>query len=187
MRTFIDFQMRWSAVAQPKVLRRGWTVLLTLLVGLSLAACTDGISSQRTSCIIASNDKENGFRTDEIFNCRIDTATGNASFVFKQKQRTRSYVSMQPLTQQYRDVASYWANRSGQLSIPAATNPARFDPRSFLEAASQATDGFVLIRRKRSGAQAVNIVYITDGIYRSIDFSGTNVKETPSGFLTTGL
>lgn len=156
-----------------------------LLVVLSTAGTA--AQAQTVNCVIASNDGRNGFRTDEISRCRVDTSNGNASFVMNGKQRSRSYISVQPMTSSHLDVAKYWLNRTEQLRVPASTNPAGFDARRFLDAASQATNGFVLIRRKNSGAQAINIVYITNGVYRSIDFSGTNIAETPSGFLTTGL
>lgn len=174
-------------VSPPAILQRfhGFgKILLLLIAAASLAACT-GPASQRVGCVIASNDGPNGFRTDEISNCRIELSNGNASFTAGNKQRSRSYASMQPLTQRHLNVANYWLNRSGQLRVPAQTNPAGFNPRAFLQAASKATDGFVLIRNKGKGGQAVNIVYITNGVYRSIDFSGTDFTETPSGFLTT--
>lgn len=164
--------------------RKFGIILLLLIAAASLAACT-GAPSQRVDCVIASNDGPNGFRTDEISNCRIELTNGNASFTAGNKRRSRSYASMQPMTQRHLNVANYWLNRSGQLRVPAQTNPAGFNPRVFLQSASKATDGFVLIRNKRKGGQAVNIVYITNGVYRSIDFSGTDFTEMPSGFLTT--
>ncbi|WP_377507664.1 hypothetical protein [Octadecabacter sp. R77987] len=155
--------------------------LLMSLTGLTVQAQTGGT----LDCIIASNDGRNGFRTDEVTRCRIDTATGNAAFSFKGERRTRTYVSVEPLTTRHLEAATYWLNRVGQLRFPANTNPAGLDPRGFLQAASQATHGFVLTRNKRNGGQAVNVVFVTDGIYRSIDFSGTNLREMPSGLLTT--
>lgn len=135
------------------------------------------------NCVIASNDGRNGFRTDEISSCRINTATGVSAFVFKGERRTRSYASVSPLTTRHLNAATYWLNNVGQLRFPANTNPAGFDPRAFLQAASQATHGFVLTRNKRNGGRAVNVVYITDGVYRSIDFSGTNMRRVPTGLL----
>lgn len=158
-------------------------ILLALLAVMTTAGTE--VQAQTVNCVIASNDGRNGFRTDEISRCRVDISNGNASFVINAEQRSRSYVSVQPLTSRHLDVATYWLNRTGQLRVPARTNPAGFDPRSFLQAAAQATHGFVLVRQKNSGAQAVNLVYITDGVYRSIDFSGTNFREVPAGFLTT--
>lgn len=168
-------------------LRRVLTGSLAVLFALVLAACSGSDPSQNFRCVIASNDGANGFRTDQVSNCRVDAATGNATFRVNQKQRSRSYVSMRPLTPQDKGVANYWLSRVDQLAVPARTNPAGFDARRFLQEASKATSGFVLVRRKGSGAQAINIVYITNGVYRSIDFSGTNMREVPSGFLTTGL
>lgn len=163
--------------------RKFGPVLIALLVVLTTAG--NAAQAQTANCVIASNDGRNGFRTDEISSCRVNTSNGNATFVLNAEQRSRTYVSVQPLTTRHLDVATYWLNRTGQLRVPAATNPAGFDPRSFLQAAAQATHGFVLVRQKNSGAQAVNIVYITDRVYRSIDFSGTNFREVPAGFLTT--
>lgn len=157
------------------------------LVALFVVLTTAGTAAQAqtVNCVIASNDGRNGFRTDQISSCRVDRSNGNASFVMNAKQRSRSYVSVQPLTTRHLDVATYWLNRTNQLRVPAGTNPAGFDVRRFLQAASEATHGFVLIRKKNSGAQAANLVFITDGVYRSIDFSGTNFRDIPSGFLTT--
>jgi len=165
------------------VFRKFGPILMALLVVLTTAGTA--AQAQTANCIIASNDGRNGFRTDEISNCRVNTSNGNANFVMKQRQRSRSYNGTQPLTTQHLEVAQYWLSRSGQLRVSSSTNPARFDPRSFLQAASQATHGFVLIRNKNKGGRAMNVVYITDGVYRSIDFPGTNLREMPSGFLTT--
>lgn len=156
---------------------------MALLIVLTTAGTA--VQAQTANCVIASNDGRNGFRTDDSSGCRVNTSNGNATFVMNAQQRSRSYVSVQPLTSRHLDVATYWLNRTGQLCVPAGTNPAGFDARSFLQAASQATHGFVLVRQKNSGAQAVNLVYIADGVYRSIDFEGTNFWEIPAGFLTT--
>lgn len=156
---------------------------MALLVVLTTAGTA--AQAQTANCVIASNDGRNGFRTDEISGCRVNTSNGNATFVLNAEQRSRTYVSVLPLTTRHLEVATYWLNRTGRLHVPARTNPAGFDPRSFLQAAAQATHGFVLVRQKNSGAQAYNIVYITDGVYRSLDFSGTNFRDIPAGFLTT--
>lgn len=155
------------------------------LAALCLFVVTgSSLQAQTTGCVIASNDGRNGFRTDEISECRINVNNGNATFVMNGESRQRSYAQRQPLTTQHLDVAAYWLSRSGQLRFPNATNPARFNVQDFLRQASQATHGFVLIRNRNRGP-AMNIVYITDGVYRSIDFPGTNLRETPSGFLMT--
>lgn len=152
-----------------------------MMTGPAAQAQTGGTQD----CAIASNDGRNGFRTDEVSRCRINTANGNATFVIDGANRQRSYTSVQPLTTRHLEVATYWLNRAGNLRVPASTNPAGFDPRAFLSAASRATHGFVLTRTKGSGRQAVNLVFLTDGVYRSIDFPGTNMREMPSGFLMT--
>lgn len=167
-------------------LRRFGFGLLVLFLAMSIAACTGGATGQRDGCVIASNDGPNGFRTDEISSCRVDVTNGNTTFRLNRKNRTRSYDAVQPLTPQYQQVAAHWLSRVDQLQVPPGTNSAGFDVRSFLRAASQATTGLVLIRNKNNGGQGINIAYITDGVYRSIDFSTTNVREIPSGFLTTG-
>lgn len=152
-----------------------------------LAFGTTQAHAQIVGCVIASNDGSKGFRTDEITRCQINVTNGDATFVMKQRQRSRSYTSRQAFSSQHQQIAQYWLERVGQLQFQSRYNRAGFDVRAFLEAAVRATDGFVLVRTKRSGAQALNIVYITDGVYRSIDFDGTNVGEVPSGFLTTGM
>lgn len=136
-------------------------------------------------CVIASNDGRNGFRTDEISNCRINTRTGDISFVFKDRARSRSYDAVEPLTTRHLEAAAYWGARAGRFRFTPITNPAGFDPQAFLNAAAQATHGFVLVRNKKNGGRALNVVYITDGVYRSIDFDGTNLRDMPEGLLTT--
>lgn len=158
--------------------------VLAFLVSVA-ASMAQAQTNGTQNCVIASNDGRNGFRTDEVSRCRVNTSNGNATFVFNQKNRTRSYASVQPLTTQHLEAAAFWLNRAGQIRVPANTNPNGFDPQGFLREASQASHGFVLVRNKRNGGRALNVVYITDGVYRSIDFPGTNLREMPSGFLTT--
>lgn len=157
----------------------------SLIAALCIFVATGSPSqAQTTGCIIASNDGRNGFRTDEISGCRINVNNGNVKFVINGESRQRSYAQRQPLTTQHLDAAAYWLGRSAQLRFPNATNPKQFNVQEFLRQASQATHGFVLVRNRNRGP-ALNIVYITDGVYRSIDFPGTNLRETPSGFLMT--
>jgi hypothetical protein len=165
---------------------RSIAAMLVVLTG-AFTMAPSLAQAQNTNCVIASNDGNNGFRTDEISGCRVNTATGNATFIMGGENRSRSYAARQPFSQQHIEVATYWLKRSNQLRFHAQYNRAGFDVRAFLEEASRAADGFVLIRTKRSGAQAMNFVYVTDGVYRSIDFDGMNAGEVPSGFLTTGL
>ncbi len=156
--------------------------LVTAFFILLLASPT--VQAQTTDCVIASNDDRNGFRTDEISRCRIHTRTGEATFVINGRSRQRTYSGRQPMTTQHLEIAAYWLNRSGQLRFPPATNPAGFDVQEFLRQAAKATHGFVLVRNRKRGP-AVNVVYITNGVYRSIDFPSVNLREKPSGFLTT--
>ena len=114
--------------------------ILMSFTGFAAQAQSDGI----VNCVIASNDGENGFRTDEITGCRINPTTGDATFGFKEKDRTRTYDSVEPLTTQHLEAATFWLNRVGQLRFPARTNPAGFDPQEFLRAASQATQSLRL-------------------------------------------
>lgn len=164
--------------------RKVWVAALAVslsVTGLTAQAQTGGT----TGCVIASKDGQNTFRTDEISDCRINTANGNVSFVLAGQTRERTYDAVAPLTTRHLEAAAYWRDRIGRLRVPAATNPAGFDAQAFLSAAAQATHGFVLTRNKRNGQQAVNVVFVTDGVYRSIDFSGTDLRETPTGFLMT--
>lgn len=172
-------------------LHRLWMVLVTAFLAASLAACGSVTVAPKASfapnatCIIASNDGQNRFRTDRISNCRIDTTNGDARFTLSGQSRSRVYDSVGPITPQYRSVATYWLSRLDQLPVPAQTNPAGFDMRAFLQTASEAQSGLVLIRSKGRGQSAMNIAFVTNGVYRSIDFSGTDFKEIPTGFLTT--
>lgn len=135
-------------------------------------------------CIIASNDGKKGFRTDEVTACRINTDTGKTDFSFKGTKRTRSYSAKQELTRRHIAAAEYWMNRADSLKFETKRNPAGFDAATFLRQASKATSGFVLVH-ERKGKRALNVVFITDGVYRSIDFPGTNLKAMPEGLLTT--
>ena len=164
---------------------RRMVTLIFVVVGV-LTVAPSLAQAQTTNCVIASNDGKKGFRTDEISGCRINTKTGDATFRFKGKSRSRSYEGRQPFSQQHIEIANYWLKRADKLRFNARYNRAGFDVRAFLQAAARATDGFILVRKKRGGSQAVNLVYITDGVYRSIDFDGNNGAKVPSGFLTTG-
>lgn len=163
-----------------------WGLAACLVILISLTGpAAEAQTGNTVKCVIASNDGKNGFRTDEVSSCRVNTANGSTSYVFKGTKRTRSYSSVKPLTTRHLDAAKFWLNRVGKLRFDTSRNPARFDPKSFLSAASKATSGFVLIRTNK-GRRSLNVVYITNGVYRSIDFPGTSLRATPSGFLTTG-
>ena len=162
-----------------------WILAPFLAILISVTIPTAQAQSGNTAnCVIASNDGKNGFRTDEVSRCRVNTANGATSYVFNGKSSKRSYSSRKPLTTRHLDAARYWLNRVEKLQFQTTHNPVGFDPRVFLSEASKATSGLVLIRRK-NGKRKLNVVYITDGVYRSIDFPGTSLKAMPSGFLTT--
>jgi hypothetical protein len=163
---------------------RGFVFRLLACVGILTTVSLEA-QAQTVGCVIASNDVHKGFRTDEIYGCRVNTANGKVTFVTNQKSRSRSYTGKQQMTEQHREIAKYWLQRVDQLQFTPRYNRAGFDVRAFLHAAARATDGSVLIRKKRNGKKAVNIVYITDGVYRSIDFDSKDTGKMPSGFLTT--
>lgn len=180
-------QIEFIPAAWTTMRPRGFGVrhlVLALLISLSGAAA-QAQTNTTAHCIIAANDGGSVFRTDEITGCRINISNGAASFVINQEKRTRSYTHVRPLKKQHLKLATSLLNRVEKLRVPASTNPARFDVQDFLRQASKATDGMVFVRAKRKGGRALNVVYITDGVYRSIDFPGTNLNEMPSGFLTT--
>lgn len=156
-------------------------LIIFVLVTIPMAQAQTGSTA---NCVIASNDERNGYRTDQVSRCRVNTANGATSYVFKGKSRKRSYSSRKPLTTRHLDAARYWLNRADKLHFETARNPVGFDPKAFLNEASKATSGFVLTFRK-NGRRKLNVVYITNGVYRSIDFPGTSLKAKPSGFLTT--
>lgn len=163
-----------------------WILAPFLAILVSVTVPTAQAQTANTAkCVIASNDGKNGFRTDEVSSCRVHTASGSTSYVFKGKNSKRSYSSYKPLTTRHLDAAKYWLNRVEKLHFETARNPVGFDPKVFLSEVSRATSGFVLIRNKK-GKRALNVVYITNGVYRSIDFPGTSLRAMPSGFLTTG-
>lgn len=163
-----------------------WILAPFLAILISVSVPTAQAQTGNTAnCVIASNDGKNGFRTDEISSCRVNTSSGSASYVFKGKNSKRSYSSSKRLTTRHLDAAKYWLNRVEKLHFETTRNPVGFDPKVFLSEASKATSGFVLTRNK-NGKRALNVVYITNGVYRSIDFPGTSLRAMPSGFLTTG-
>lgn len=127
---------------------------MALLIVLTTAGTA--VQAQTANCVIASNDGRNGFRTDDSSGCRVNTSNGNATFVMNAQQRSRSYVSVQPLTSRHLDVATYWLNRTGQLCVPAGTNPAGFDAQ--LLASSLAGDARVRSgpaeKQRRTGGQS---------------------------------
>jgi hypothetical protein len=161
------------------------TIAIVLAAFLSVTTLVGRADAAIVNCIIASNDGDKGFRTDEVTRCRVDTDNGRTAFTFKGKKRDRSYKAKQALTKSHVAAASYWLKRADKLKFNPKRNPAGFDATSFLREAAKATSGFVLIH-ERKGKRAMNVVYITGGVYRSIDFPGTNPKAMPSGLLTTG-
>ena len=161
------------------------TIAIVLAAILSVTTPANRADAAIVNCVIASNDGDKGFRTDEVTGCRVDTENGKTAFAFKGKKRDRSYMARQALTKNHIAAANYWLKRADRLKFNPKRNPAGFDARSFLREAAKATSGFVLIH-ERKGKRAMNVVYITGGVYRSIDFPGTNPKAMPSGLLTTG-
>jgi hypothetical protein len=157
---------------------------LAILIAVT-APAAQAQAGNTAKCVIASNDGKNGFRTDEVSGCRVNTANGSTSYVFKGKSKKRAYSSSKPLTTNHLHLARYWLDRVEKLRLNPTRNPIGFDPKVFLSEASKANSGVVFIRTK-NGKRALNVVYITDGVYRSIDFPGTNLRAVPSGFLTTG-
>jgi len=133
-------------------------------------------------CLIAALHKSGKYRTDVVTNCRINTQSGAATLTVKGKPKTRNYAEKSPLTSAHIDVAERWLARA---RMDRRHNPAAFDVAAFFTEASRATSGFVLTRQ-RKGRPALNIVYITDGVYRSIDLPGSNLRAKPVGLLTTG-
>lgn len=157
---------------------------LAILIAVT-APAAQAQAGKTAKCVIASNDGKNGFRTDEVSGCRVNTANGSTSYIFNGKSRKRSYSSSKPLTTNHLQLARYWLDRVEKLRLNPTRNPIGFDPKVFLSEASKANSGVVFIRTK-NGKRTLNVVYITDGVYRSIDFPGTNLRAVPSGFLTTG-
>lgn len=156
---------------------------LILLVSLLVIPLT-GVSqsAQTQSCIIAAASGNGIYSTNVVTNCRVNTQNGTTQFTVNGKNKERDYSDQSPLTAAHLEAASRWARR---LRMDTQNNPAQFDIQAFLTQASQATSGFVLVRDSK-GRTALNIVYITDGVYRSIDLDFTSLRNNPRGLMTTG-
>ncbi len=157
-------------------------VLILVLAMVGFGSSGYSQAGQNVSCIIASLNSGGKYRTDVALNCRINTQTGAAQFTVKGKVKTRNYLSKTELTQAHINLVTRLMRTA---RMDTRRNPAQFDISAFLNAASKATSGFVLVRTSK-GKTALNIVYITDGVYRSIDLPGTNLRAKPKGMLTTG-
>ncbi len=160
------------------------TLISVFVLSLMLPlAATQATAAER--CVIAAS-KGGPFRFDTglISNCVIDTSNGHVTFSINGKPSSREYLGRTATVQKYADVAGYWLARVNRFRI--RPNPANFDIRVFLEQAVRA-DTVIVFVRKRGRKQALNIAYITDGVWRSIDLPGINPKDRPVGFLTTGL
>lgn len=163
--------------------------LASTIGALTLALFPAQVFSQQGAtkpCVIASSDGRGNYRTDEITNCSINILTGDSKYIYKGQSRQRSNAQVRPLTTRHLRTVEYWSKRVRQLKFDPATNPAGFDIAAFLEAASKSRSGYVLVR-DRNGKVALNLVFISDGVMRSIDLPGTNLREKPLGFLTTAM
>jgi len=154
---------------------------LGLLIGMTASATY----AQTANCIIASNDGRLGSGTEKVSSCRVNTSNGRTVFTYEGRDSSRVYSSRKPLTTRHLAAAKYWLERVDRLDFDPRRNPAGLNPKTFLSEASKATSGFVLYRSKK-GRRFMNVVYITNGVYRSIDFPSTRLRSKPAGFLTTG-
>lgn len=166
----------------PYLTRRSFATLLLGAATFTALTATSAHAAADVPCTIAALDKNGRYRTDVVVNCRVDTQTGAAQLTVKGKAKTRTYQSRTQLTSAHIDLAKRWIRRA---RMDTKHNPALFDMSEFLTQAANATSGFVLIR-ERKGKPALNIVYITDGVYRSIDLPGSDLNAKPRGMLTTG-
>jgi len=134
-------------------------------------------------CVIASaNSGAYSFSTAAITGCKINTSNSQTSYNFKGKERERSYIGSAPFAQRHINIPKKLLRQIKKFRVNP--NPANFDILNFLQEAARAEQGIVL-NRTRKGKRALTIVFITDGVYRSIDFKGTNINDEPAGFLTT--
>ncbi len=155
---------------------RSIALFVALLTTPSLAA------AQTQNCIIAAGSGGGLYATNVVTNCRVNIQTGTTRFTVNGKNKERDYASRSPLTSAHLQAASRWGRR---LRMDGRNNPAQFDIQAFFEQAAQATSGFVLVRDSK-GRTALNIVYITDGVYRSVDLDYTSLRNNPRGLMTTG-
>jgi len=163
-------------------LRKCAHTVLLLITFFAIPSMGYSQSGQTRSCIIASESSNGIYSTNVVTNCRVNTQNGTTQFTVNGKNKERDYASKQSLTTAHLDAARRWARR---LRMDAHNNPAQFDIQAFLLQASQATSGFVLVRDSK-GRAALNIVYITNGVYRSIDLDYTSLRNNPRGLMTTG-
>lgn len=154
-------------------------LLITLLASPSLGLSQ---TEQMRSCIIASASSNGKYRTNVVTRCQVNTGNGTTQFIVNGKTKERIYSAKRPLTTAHLKAARRWLQK---LRMDTRNNPAQFDIRAFLTQASQATSGFVLVR-KIKGRTALNIVYITNGVYRSVDLKTTSLRARPQGLMTTG-
>lgn len=157
-----------------------YTRIIYIFIGV-IALPSIGLT-QTQNCIIAAEVGNGVYATNVVTNCHVNTQTGTTQFSVNGKNKERDYASRIPLTTAHLQAAQRWARR---LRMDERNNPAHFDIQAFFEQASQASSGFVLVRDSK-GKAAYNVVYITDGVYRSIDLDYTSLRRNPRGLMTTG-
>ncbi|NNF23436.1 MAG: hypothetical protein HKN63_01315 [Rhodobacteraceae bacterium] len=152
-------------------------------VAVALLVATSATAQTATRCVIAAANKaEFSYSTATVTGCKINERSGQTSYRIKGKERKRSYTGTMKMSQDHINAATYWLRRAERFDV--TPNPANFRIRHFLQQAAKADRGIVLVR-DRKGKKALTVVYLTDGVYRSIDFKGTDLMQTPFGFLTT--
>jgi hypothetical protein len=149
---------------------------------MSPAASVPANAQPITKCTIATKDGSRIYRTDTIQSCRVNLTTGAVKYTYKGRAKSRKYSTKTPISDKHIRAIERWQRKRLKVAGPSQ-NPARFNIDTFLKEASKATSGFVLIRTTKKGNRRMQIVYITDGVYRFVDLGGTALDSIPAGLM----
>jgi hypothetical protein len=154
-------------------------VLATLI---SSAASVPADAQPVAKCTIATKDGSRIYRTDTIQACSVNLSTGAVKYTYNGSAKSREYSRKKPITARHIRAVQRWQRKRLKVAGPSQ-NPARFNIDTFLQEASKATSGYVLTRTTRKGKRRMQVVYVTNGVYRFVDLDGTVLNSIPTGMM----
>ncbi len=158
-----------------------WSALF-LATLISSAASIPVNAQPIVKCTIATKDGSRIYRTDTIQSCSVNLSTGAVRYTYNGRAKSREYLGKKPITARHIRAVQRWQRKRLKVAEPSQ-NPARFNIDMFLKEASKATSGYVLTRATKKGKRRMQIVYITNGVYRFVDLDGTVLNSIPAGMM----
>lgn len=144
------------------------------------------VAQSIASCMIATKDGNRTYRTDTVRNCSVNLVTGETYYTFNGNDKQRQYQSKLPLSQKHIRAVKKWQKKRLRLGSAARSHASSFKIDAFLQEAAKAKSGYVLVRTTKKGKRKLNIVFVTNGIYRYVDLDGQSLNSIPSGLMVAG-